>query len=149
MAYGLRFRTTSVQIGTSCDFYLPTGDMPSDQNERGYEIFEDQLTSVAGNTWLYAKGRRKIWALTFEDISTRSKEFMEHIAGGWFDKQQVTIVYFGTSVIGTTETPGSMATAGQLWGTGFVRFTSKPRETAFDLWSFDIFITEFGTNQSF
>ena len=123
--------------------------MASDKNERGYELFEDVLQTPTGNHWIYAKGRIKTWALSFEDISTRSKNHLEHMCVGWYDQQQITMVYYGTSVIGTAESPGSMLTAGQLWGTGFMRFTTKPRETAFDLWTFDTFVTEFGTNQSF
>jgi hypothetical protein len=147
--YGLRLRTYSRSLGSTFDWFVPDNDMPDAPNARGYEVFRDIHTTPSGNTYLYDKGKIKKWELQFSDISTISKDRLEHIAYGWMDSQQVTMVYFGTSVIGTTETVGSMETAGQLWGTGWCEIDNIPQETAMDLWNMKLTIHQFGSDQVF
>ena len=76
------------------------------------------------------------------------KELIEHSDHGWLGQQQVTVVFFGTEVTGTTQSPGTYS-ASQIWGTGYIRLDKQPDEVMFDAWSFAITITQFGTNQSF
>lgn len=146
---GLRFRTVNQTTGSVCDWFVPDADMPEAPNTRGYEVFRDVNITPAGNTYLYDKSRLKRWELQFLDISTRSKNFLEHVSHGWIGSMQITMVYFGSSVIGTTESAGSMSAAGQLWGTGWVEQNGLPNESASDLWNFNAIIHEFGPDQSF
>jgi hypothetical protein len=148
--YGLRFRCNVLQLGTLFDWFVPDQDMPDTPNERGYKVFQDVHTTPSGNTFIYDKSRVRSWKLTFDNVSTLSKDRIEHIVTGWLGQQKVTSVYFGTSVIGTTESCGSMASAGQLFGTGFFTFTKLPSEGDLaDMWNFEIQFTEFGPNQVF
>jgi hypothetical protein len=149
MGYGLRLRTYSLTLGSAFDFFVPDRDMPTDKSPRGYNIGRDILTTPRGNSYLYDKFRKKQWKLTFEDITTLTKNSLEHIESGWLGSRQITMVYWGTSVIGTVETPGSMATAGQLWGTGYVTIDKIPEEAALDQWNLSLTIDEFGPDQSF
>src|SRR5207302_9777802 len=96
--------------------------MVSAPNSRGFLIGRDILTTPRGNDYLYDKFKKKEWNLLFEDVTTLTKSFIEHIAYGWLGSQQITVAFFGTSVIGTVETPGSMAAADQLYGTGYLTF---------------------------
>lgn len=148
MALGLRFRTTSLSLGSVFDYFVPDEDMPDEGNPRGFNLVEDIHETHHGNTFLYEKSKLKEWRLSFSDIQTITKEAIEHIAGGWFGKQQVTIVYFGSHVSGTTQSPGTY-TASQIWGTGYCRLDGIPRENSFDLWTFGLIIKQFGTNQAF
>lgn len=147
--YGIRLRSVAQSIGSVFDFFIPYADMPEADNPRGYDIFEDIIETPYGNTYLYSKGKRKRWQLSFQQITPRTKDALEHIAHGWLTQKQVTIVFFGTSVTGTATPPGSLQNAGQLWGTGFVRITGLPREVDVDLWNLELQITEFGTSQAF
>ena len=147
--YGIRFHTVSLSIGSSMSFFLPTEDMPDERSPRGYEVFQDVTTTPTGNSFLYGFGRIKTWEMSFLDISTDTKEKLEHICHGWIGSQQITILAFGTSVIGTTETMASMASAGQIYGTGFCQQLDQPIETALDLWNFRLLWTQFGPDQTF
>lgn len=149
MGYGLRFYHKSLTLGTVLDWFVPDQDMPNAPNKRGTRIFRDIIETPFGNTFLYDKGKRKEWDLEFSDIQTLSKGYLEFLESGWLQKRAITVIFFGTSVIGTNESAGSMATAGQLWGTGFIQLTDLPAESAFNLWNVNIKIIEFGTNQSF
>jgi len=146
--YGLRIRTVSLSLGSFCDFFIPDEDMPAEVNTRGYEVFRDDLRAPNGNTFSYDKGRVKTWSLNFEAISTRTKDLVEHSDHGWLGKQQVSVIFFGTEVTGTTQSPGTYS-ASQVWGTGYVRLQKAPDEVMFDAWNLGITITQFGTNQSF
>lgn len=148
MGYGLRIRTTSLSLGTSCDFFVDDADMPSDDNSRGYDVFRDDIVTPFGNTFIYDKGKTKKWTLKFELISTRQKELLEHADHGWLNNQQVSIIFFGTNVTGTTQSCGTYE-ASQIWGTGYIRVVSGPDEPMFDAWNMNIEIKQFGTNQSF
>lgn len=148
--YGLRFHTISISLGTSLSFFVPDEDMPIDQNERGYELLEDIIETGRGNKFIYEKGEYRQWHLIFEAVSERTKSHIEHCVRGWRGSQQITVVAFGTSVIGTSESMASMATAGQIYGTGYLRITSgKPKERMLDMWDFEVLWTEFGPDQSF
>lgn len=149
MSYGLRFRTYSQSLGSSFDWFMPDQDMPNESNPRGYLVGRDILTTNRGNDFLYDKYRKKQWKLVFQDIQTISKERLEFCESGWLGSRQITMVYFGTSVIGTSESPGSMSSAGQLWGTGYLSLDKIPEETAADLWDVNLTVTEFGPDQSF
>lgn len=150
MAYGLRFYHKSRSLGSVFDWFVPDADSPSAPNKRGTRISRDIIETPFGNTFLYDKGgKHKEWELTFEDISTLSKDRLEFLQAGWLGSLAITMVFFGTSVIGTSESAGSMNTAGQLWGTAFVEISDLPDETAFNLWSLKIKLTEFGPNQVF
>jgi hypothetical protein len=147
MSYGLRFRTVSQSLGTSLDFFVPEADFPVENNARGYNVYRDKLVAPNGNTWLYDKGKTKHWSVSFEDVTTNTKEIMEHICLGWLCKKQVTVVFWGTNVTGTTQSCGTYE-AGMIWGTGYLEMT-EPKERIADMWSFDVEINEFGTNQVF
>jgi len=146
--YGLRFRTASLGLGTVCDFFVPDEDMPAEKNTRGYEVFREDTVTPNGNTFTYDKGKTKTWKLNFEAISTRTKNLIEHCDHGWMGEQQVTVVFFGTEVTGTTQSPGTYSSS-QIWGTGYIRLSAPPDEVMFDAWDFEITIKQFGTNQSF
>ncbi len=149
MAYGLRFYHKSRSLGSVFDWFVPDQDCPSAPNDRGTVLFRDIIETPNGNTFIYDKGKRKEWDITFEDISTLSKDRLEFIEGGWLGSLAVTMIFFGTSVIGTNESAGSMSSAGQLWGTGYVKFDGKPKETEYNMWTLKLSIIEFGANQSF
>jgi len=149
MPYGLRLRTWSQSLGSAFDWFVPDESMPEAPNPRGHKIFRDIIETPSGNTFLYDKGKIKFWRLTFRDIKTLDKERFEHVAHGWIGSKQITMVYFGTSVIGTVESPGSMSTAGQLWGTGYITLLSEPEEVDMDFWNVELSITQFGSSQSF
>jgi len=145
---GLRMRSISLTLGTSFDYFFPDEDMPDEVNDRGYDIFEDIHTTPTGNTYMYEKGKRKVWGLEFKDISSVTKNALEHMTHGWQKKKQITVVYFGTHVTGTNQSPGTYSSS-QIWGTGFVRLNGLPKESAFDLWNTTIIIREFGPDQNF
>jgi len=147
MSLGLRIRTISLGLGTNLDYFFPNYDMPDEVNERGYEAFEDVYTTPNGNAYIYGKGRIKTWDLHFRDVTSRTKDFLEHMASGWLTEQQISVIFFGSHVTGTTQSPGTY-TASQIWGTAYIRI-SKPKETAYDLWDIDANIREFGPDQSF
>jgi len=87
--------------------------------------------------------------MSFFDISTRTKESLEHITHGWIGSKQITVLAFGSSVIGTSESMASMASVGQIFGTGWVDILDVPIETALDLWNINIEWTQFGVDQQF
>ena len=147
---GLRFHSIAQSLGTSFSWYVSTADMPDAPNERGNEVFEDLIETPSGNTFIYSKGRRKSWKMDFVAISTDAKDKLEHVVSGWYNQKQITAVAYGSSVIGTLESMGSMNSVGQIWGTGYVRWSGGlPKETAYDMWNCSIQITEFGPDQSF
>jgi len=149
MSIGLRFHTISQSLGSSCSFFVPSADMPSEPNERGYREWGYMPETPTGNTFDYRTGRTKQWSIDFEDITTLTKEFVQHCCNGWIGSKQITIVAYGSSVIGTAESMASMASVGQIWGTGYLKMKNLPKETAMDLWTFSIDINEFGPNQQF
>jgi len=148
MAVGLRFRTYSIELGTSCDWFVPDGDMPDSENTRGTAIFRDIVTTPYGNTFIYDKGQRGEWKLNFKDISTASKNRIEFVESGWLGFRQITMVYFGTNVTGTTQSVGTYE-ASQIWGTGYVELSGRPVETDYNMWSVEMQINEFGPDQTF
>lgn len=147
--FGLRFRTYSMSLGSAHDWFVPDQDMPDAMNSRGTEVFRDIHTTPSGNTYLYDKGKRKRWDMSFQDMTTLGMTNLQHCVSGWLGSRQITQVYYGTSVIGTLESPGSMSSAGQLWGTCWLDMPKIAQEVAFDLWNADITITEFGGDQIF
>lgn len=150
MSYGLRLYHKSLTLGSVFDWFIPPEDSPSAPNKRGTVTFRDDIDTPFGNSFNYEKGKRKEWQLKFEDISSTSKDRLEFINAGWLGSRAITMIFFGTSVVGTNESAGSMSSAGQLWGTGYLRITGDlPEETAFNLWTLDIKLTEYGPNQSF
>jgi hypothetical protein len=149
MAYGLRFHTIARNIGSSMSWYVPQADMPDEKNSRGTQLFEDRIETSSGNTFIYHKGKRKVWTMSFSSVSSDSMRKLEHVCGGWGSLSQITVICFGTSVIGTNESMGSMSLAGQVWGTGFARMEAEPTEDQFDMWSASVKFTEFGQDQSF
>ena len=145
MPYGLRvFHQAN---GTNIDFFFPDEDMPSDKNTRGYKVFRDDITTPNGNTFIYEMGKIKSWNLDFEAISTRTKEMLELFDYGWLGMRPYSAIYFGTNVTGTLQGKGTYE-ASQIWGTGYIRVTSRPVEIMFDAWDISIEINQFGTNQS-
>jgi hypothetical protein len=142
----LRFLTKSQSLGTSMDWYCPNEDDPNDKNTPITLLHEDIITTPFGNSFLYEKGKTKEWTLEFESITNDSMNKLDHICSGWYGKQQVTILYFGTNVTGTTQSIGTYE-ASQLWGTGFCRMVS--RQGVLDMWNCTLKITQFGTNQVF
>ena len=147
--YGIRFHTVSLSLGSSMSWFLPTADMPDENSPRGYDVFQDIKITPTGNKFLYDHARTKAWEFTFLDITTDSKEKLEHLCHGWIGSQQITVIAFGTSVIGTSESMASMASAGQIYGTGFCQQSERPRESALDLWNFKMLWMEAGPDQSF
>ncbi len=148
MSNGLRFHSISQSLGTSFSWFVPSADMPVEQNTRGYDVYRDELTTPRGNTWLYDKGKRRTWTLDWQMVTTDTKMKCEHIFCGWLGSRQICVVAYGSSVIGTTESMASMASVGQIWATCFVKM-SKPKESVFDLWDFTMDLIEFGQDQSF
>jgi hypothetical protein len=122
--------------------------MPDSENTRGTVLYRDIHTTPSGNTFIYDKGDRREWKLSFKDISTASKERIEFAVGGWFGHRQITMVYFGTNVTGTTQSVGTYE-ASQIWGTGYLELPSLPMETDYNMWSLDLQINEFGPDQTF
>lgn len=146
--YGLRFRSVAQSLGSVFDWFVPDYDMPDYPTERGYAEFRDVLTTPSGNTFIYDKSRIKKWNLIFSDITELSVRNLQHLANGWLGKKQITMVYFGTNVTGTTQSVGTYS-AGQLWGTGFLLMQGLPKEKDVNLWDVTIELTEFGTGQIF
>lgn len=149
MGYGLRFHSISQSLGSSFSYFVQDEDMPNEDTERGYDVFEDIYETKFGNTFQYQHARKLGWTLNFQDVSRTCKDNVEHCCSGWIGSKQITVLAFGTSVIGTAESMGSMASAGQIIGTGYMRMTGKPRETGFDLWNFTIQWKQFGPDQVF
>lgn len=148
MSYGLRMRTTSISIGSTYDYFFPDDGMPDFPHSPDTELFEDIHTTPSGNTYVYARGSRKSWELNFKDIPENTKIALEHLAHGWAGSQQVTIIYYGTAVTGTTDVPSAYA-ASQIFGTGYLRITGKPTETAYGLWDVGVTFKQWGPDQSF
>jgi hypothetical protein len=149
MALGLRFDTKSLALGSTFSFFVPSQDMPDEPNKRGYELFEDIDTTPSGNTFIYEKGEQKQIHLSWKIIHVSTKNAIEHCVKGWHRQKQITIVSYGSSIAGTVTTLGSLASVGQVYGTGFLRFVSLPEEISLDLWNFETVWKEFGTNQLF
>jgi hypothetical protein len=148
MSYGLRMITKSISIGTSFDIFFSNDDMPDFPHAPGYELFEDINTTPSGNTYLYSRGKIKTWELDFKDITEFGKNALEHLCHGWAGSQQITIIYYGTAVTGTSEAAGGYSSS-QIFGTGYMRVTSKAQETAFGLWDIGVTFKQFGPDQSF
>ena len=146
---GLRFDTKSLTLGTTFSFFVPEQDMPDEPNKRGYELFEDINVTPSGNTFLYEKGKQYQMSLSWKDIHTPTKDAIEKCVYGWHQQKQITIVSYGSSVNGTITTLGSLASVGQVYGTGFMRFSAVPEENSVDLWNFETIWKTFGTNQNF
>ncbi len=147
--YYLKFFYNSLALGTSGTYTVPDYDFPVEANTRGYEVFRDMHRTPTGNTWIYEKSRIKRWSpMSFEDSTTTTKNGIEHAAHGWIGNAIINVLAFGTCNVGTLTMAECLA-AGQIWGTCFIEFDSLPKETALDLWTFSISITEFGPNQSF
>ncbi len=148
---GLTFITISENLGTYSDFFIPDQDMPDYPHSPGYDDYRDEIITPHGNKYLYDKGKTKSWDLNFTDISTSTKDKLQHCCDGWLSHQQFTIIFFGSLVNGTAiSAPGTSCNfPTQCWGTGYLIMSGKPNESGLDLWNISINIKEFGPNQTF
>ena len=146
--YGMRFYTVAQLLGTSMDWFVPTEDMPDEDSERGFLSKRDIHTTQSGNTYVYDKYKNKNFNMKFSHISTASKEKLEHICDGWLGNKQLTVLYFG-SLVNSATSLSTLASQGQVFGTGYCMLNGLPKETALDLWTLELSFNEFGTNQSF
>ena len=91
MPYGLRFVTYSQNLGSRFDWFVPDCDMPESSNKRGYKVNQSIIETPFGNTFIYDMGKRKKWSLQFRDITTLSKDRLEHCYCGWLGSRQITM----------------------------------------------------------
>jgi hypothetical protein len=135
-------------LGSTYDFFVPDGDMPDENNSRGYTVSRDINTTYGGNTFVYEKSKIRKWSMSFNDVSTATKDSLDFIANGFFKQRPIGICYYG-SLVTAGATPSTMFTQGQCWGTCLIELDGMPKETAYGLWSFGLNLTEYGTEQAF
>lgn len=117
MPYGLRMRSSALSMATTFDYFFPNDGMPDFPHTPKSQLFETIHTTPSGNAYMYSRGKIKVWDLNFLDVPTYTALALQHICEGWAGSQQIVVVFYGTAVTGTTDTPGNYD-ASQIWEQG-------------------------------